>query len=161
MDSSWKEGIWILEKCDIDIKTAEEYIQELEVLPIYHWEPEIYWRPPGNPKWKIIGRFDGFDEMYSYWTEDFNKTLDSLSRQSSKIRKFIGLGSNNNNGKSLRFDILKRDNYRCQICGRDASDGVKLEIDHKVPKSKGGQDTYENLWTLCYDCNRGKSTKSL
>lgn len=60
---------------------------------------------------------------------------------------------------SLRFKVLKRDNYRCCICGRDASDGVKLEIDHTIPKSKGGTNEIENLKTLCYDCNRGKGNK--
>lgn len=63
---------------------------------------------------------------------------------------------------SLRFDVFKRDNYRCQICGRTAQDdNVKLEVDHKLAKSKGGTDTLDNLWTLCFDCNRGKSAKQL
>jgi len=62
---------------------------------------------------------------------------------------------------SLRFDIIKRDGYRCQICGRSAQDGVRLEIDHKHPVSRGGNGNKENLWTLCYECNIGKGAKSL
>ena len=61
----------------------------------------------------------------------------------------------------LRFKIFKRDNYRCQICGRSAQDGVVLEVDHKVPVSKGGSHTPENLWTLCFTCNRGKRDDNL
>lgn len=57
---------------------------------------------------------------------------------------------------SLRFRVFKRDDYRCQICGRSAADGARLEADHKVPRSKGGPDTLANLWTLCFECNRGK-----
>lgn len=57
---------------------------------------------------------------------------------------------------ALRFRILKRDGYRCQLCGQNAQDGVKLEVDHKHPRSKGGTDDPTNLWTLCFDCNRGK-----
>lgn len=62
-----------------------------------------------------------------------------------------------------RFDIFKRDNYRCQICGVSAKDGehVRLEVDHIVPKSKGGSDFDSNTWTLCSECNRGKSDKDL
>ena len=60
---------------------------------------------------------------------------------------------------SLRSDILKRDNYRCQICGSTAQDGVKLHIDHIVPVSKGGQTILSNLQTLCDRCNLGKSNK--
>jgi hypothetical protein len=61
----------------------------------------------------------------------------------------------------LRFAILKRDGYRCQICGRNAQDGVTLEVDHKVPWAKGGTDDPDNLWVLCFDCNHGKRTSDL
>lgn len=57
------------------------------------------------------------------------------------------------------IDVLKRDNFTCQICGRTISDGAKLEVDHRVPVAKGGKSTMDNLWTLCFECNRGKSTK--
>lgn len=60
---------------------------------------------------------------------------------------------------SLRYEILKRDNYRCQICGSTAQDGVKLHIDHIVPVSKGGHTTPNNLRVLCDRCNLGKSDK--
>jgi len=59
-------------------------------------------------------------------------------------------------GERLRFLVLKRDNYRCQLCGAGAQDGVRLAVDHKHPKSQGGPDTLKNLWTLCYPCNQGK-----
>lgn len=60
---------------------------------------------------------------------------------------------------SLRYNILKRDNFRCQICGSNAQDGVKLHVDHIVPVSKGGQTIETNLRTLCDRCNLGKSDK--
>lgn len=56
----------------------------------------------------------------------------------------------------LRFQILKRDNYTCQICGRSAKDGAELEVDHIIPISKGGKTVPNNLQTLCKRCNRGK-----
>jgi hypothetical protein len=61
-----------------------------------------------------------------------------------------------------RFDILKEYDYQCQICGRTAhEDGVKLHVDHKLPKARGGTNDPENLWVLCKDCNLGKGAKSL
>lgn len=63
--------------------------------------------------------------------------------------------------KTMRVKILDRDHYKCCMCGRGAADGVKLEVDHKIPIAKGGTTTEENLWTLCFDCNRGKSDKVL
>jgi len=62
--------------------------------------------------------------------------------------------------KKLRFMILERDKYRCRICGKSANE-TKLEVDHKVPVAKGGTDSLDNLWTLCIDCNRGKSDLSI
>jgi HNH endonuclease len=59
----------------------------------------------------------------------------------------------------LRWEILKRDGYRCVVCGQDAAHGVSLEIDHVVPVSKGGTDDEANLQTLCAPCNRGKSNR--
>lgn len=54
-----------------------------------------------------------------------------------------------------RFLVLKRDQFTCVLCGRSGI-GVKLEVDHKIPVSKGGSNTLDNLQTLCYECNRGK-----
>ena len=60
---------------------------------------------------------------------------------------------------SLRYDVLKRDNFRCTICGRSAADGVTLHVDHIKPVSKGGKTEIDNLRTLCDYCNLGKSDK--
>lgn len=60
---------------------------------------------------------------------------------------------------SIRYDVLRRDNYKCAICGKGNRDGVKLEVDHIIPVSKGGKTEMSNLQTLCERCNRGKSNK--
>ena len=57
--------------------------------------------------------------------------------------------------KKLRFEIFKRDGFKCAYCGK-APPAVTLEIDHIDPKSKGGKDDINNLLTSCFDCNRGK-----
>lgn len=58
---------------------------------------------------------------------------------------------------SVRFDVLKRDR-RCQLCGAASADDV-LEVDHIVPRSKGGSNDPSNLQVLCRTCNRGKSNR--
>ena len=58
--------------------------------------------------------------------------------------------------KRNRFEILKRDGFKCQYCGRGAEE-TRLEVDHIIPKSSGGKDELINLITSCFDCNRGKS----
>lgn len=61
--------------------------------------------------------------------------------------------------KSKRFQVLRRDGFRCRYCGRSPEeDGVRLEVDHVVPVANGGTNHPANLKTSCYDCNRGKGT---
>lgn len=62
--------------------------------------------------------------------------------------------------KSLRFEVFKRDSFTCQYCGRQTPQTI-LEIDHIIPKSKGGTDDINNLITSCFDCNRGKGAVPL
>ena len=49
--------------------------------------------------------------------------------------------------------ILKRDDYKCVICGRGKKDGVDLQVDHIKPKDRGGEATIENGQTLCAQHN--------
>jgi len=60
---------------------------------------------------------------------------------------------------SLRYDVMQRDGFRCQICGATAADGYKLHVDHILPVSKGGKTEMGNLRTLCERCNMGKGAK--
>ena len=55
----------------------------------------------------------------------------------------------------VRFEVLKRDHFTCQYCGRKSPE-VELEVDHIEPYSKTKDNSMENLITACKDCNRGK-----
>jgi hypothetical protein len=63
---------------------------------------------------------------------------------------------------SLRYEVLKRDCFKCVKCGRTPASDQKiiLHIDHIIPWSSGGESNIDNLQTLCSECNLGKSNKS-
>lgn len=63
-------------------------------------------------------------------------------------------------GDKLRFEVFKRDQFKCQYCGSAAPD-VVLHVDHINPVSKGGDNEILNLITSCIDCNSGKSDRLL
>lgn len=64
--------------------------------------------------------------------------------------------------KKLRFEIFKRDCFKCRYCGRSPLDHqVVLALDHVVPHSEGGPADLVNLVTSCEDCNSGKSDRRL
>ena len=54
-----------------------------------------------------------------------------------------------------RFNVFLRDRFSCQYCG----DGHDLTFDHLVPRSRGGQTTWENVVTACSGCNVRKGGK--
>jgi hypothetical protein len=64
-----------------------------------------------------------------------------------------------NPGWRLRFLVMRRDNFRCRICGavQNAHLDVRLDIDHILAWDSGGETVMDNLQTLCNRCNGGKS----
>jgi predicted restriction endonuclease len=48
-----------------------------------------------------------------------------------------------------KSQILKRDDYKCVICGKGLKDGIELQVDHIKPKDLGGKATIDNGQTLC------------
>lgn len=57
--------------------------------------------------------------------------------------------------KSVRFEVFKRDLFKCQYCGSEAPN-VLLHIDHINPVAKDGGNEITNLVTSCAECNLGK-----
>ncbi|NCP84959.1 MAG: HNH endonuclease [Bacteroidetes bacterium] len=62
----------------------------------------------------------------------------------------------NKNIVVTRKNVLKRDANRCQYCGSRES----LTLDHVIPRSRGGGDSWDNLVTCCASCNVKKGNKT-
>ncbi|PWT28412.1 HNH endonuclease [Butyrivibrio fibrisolvens] len=107
-----------------------------------------YTSPAGRNSYCNFRSFSS-DMIYSLIDEiqKDNKRKDSTAYQRSLMTP------------TLRYNILKRDGFKCLLCGRSAEDGIKLHVDHIIPVSKGGKTIYSNLRTLCNECNQGKSDK--
>ncbi|MEK7818575.1 MAG: HNH endonuclease [Bacteroidota bacterium] len=56
-----------------------------------------------------------------------------------------------------RKNILRRDNHQCQYCGKSHS---VLTVDHILPKSRSGEETWENLVCACVGCNNHKGDRT-
>jgi ATP adenylyltransferase len=56
---------------------------------------------------------------------------------------------------SIRYQVLKRAKGRCELCGVPAEKKA-IEVDHILPRNKGGSDDISNLQALCYSCNAMK-----
>jgi hypothetical protein len=64
------------------------------------------------------------------------------------------------NFRPSRKAIYSRDSHTCYICGHEYGEG-QLTLDHVIPHSKGGKNTWENLATCCKTCNSDKGDKLL
>lgn len=102
------------------------------------------------------------DSKYKTYDKDqfikIFKEYTSLKEQ-NKLYEISSRVERSKMSESLRYNVLKRDNYKCQICGATAKEGAKLQVDHIIPVSKGGKTELNNLQTLCSRCNIGKSNK--
>jgi ATP adenylyltransferase len=59
---------------------------------------------------------------------------------------------------SLRYEVLKRAGFRCELCGISADERA-IEVDHIVPRKHGGTDDLPNLQALCFKCNANKGAR--
>jgi|Deesub1362A_J573_1020465.scaffolds.fasta_scaffold01311_13 hypothetical protein len=63
--------------------------------------------------------------------------------------------------ENRRHAVLFRDGYRCQYCGEELVAAGKIaEVDHVIPRSRGGTDTFENLVCACRECNQRKGEQT-
>ncbi|MBN1653134.1 MAG: HNH endonuclease [Deltaproteobacteria bacterium] len=106
---------------------------------------------------KKFGTYNKALIAFGEWVEGVPITEERGNRLHDRKR---GQNTKREIGIRLRFKILKRDYFRCKICGTSPAKDpkVELEVDHIVPWAKGGETVPDNLQTLCSRCNRGKSS---
>lgn len=109
------------------------------------------------------GNAEIVDNHYDYDAEEYikfkvaNPELELYKPSIIRVKKNMKVDFHKT--KLSRENVFKRDNYTCVYCPCD--DRKKLTIDHVIPKSRGGKDTWENLVTACFDCNQEKDDLSL
>lgn len=60
--------------------------------------------------------------------------------------------------KFTRENLFERDNYRCQYCG-NSFEAKELNMDHVIPRDRGGRTSWENIVTSCIQCNTNKANR--
>ena len=77
----------------------------------------------------------------------------------SIIRVFKYVKQNIHKVPLSRENVYRRDNFECVYCG--SSHIKSLTLDHVIPQSKGGKDSWDNLVTACRSCNSEKADLTL
>lgn len=102
---------------------------------ISNFLPHLHW-VESRKHVKIIGTKSPYDGDYIYW--------------SKRLAKYSSLSNS-------MIKMMKSQNFKCTVCGEFFALGERLEIDHIIPKSRGGKDSYENLQLLHRICHVGKT----
>jgi 5-methylcytosine-specific restriction endonuclease McrA len=110
--------------------------------------------------------FDTWREVSEYRARYFREEDDDWVRTvSSEIqvpRVIRLLGYDKLPKQTVKFNrrnIFARDNNQCQYCGRKFPTS-ELSLDHVVPRSKGGQSTWDNIVCACVSCNVRKGGRT-
>lgn len=98
--------------------------------------------------WQILSHKDRSDLKPGQYLLETTKLLPAFKREISKETRAV---------------VLERNGFTCQSCGLAASDPdpfhssrtVRLTMGHIIDKSKGGEDTPQNLRAICTNCNEG------
>lgn len=151
LDSVWNEVPWIIKtfsKSNFERKLGFKRIDFSQLyFPTYTFN---YISSGGNSSMHtdITLNIDNLNKFVVYLSELV------------KFRKSVA-GQRALMTSALREKIKKRDNYTCQHCknSTEKEPNLLLEIDHKIPLSKGGITSEDNLQTLCWKCNRSKGSK--
>lgn len=110
---------------------------------------------------KRFGTFNNALVVFSKWSEAENTTSAQISHEPTILER----KTKRDPSLRLRYLVMKRDCFRCQAewhkkdfpKSPSENASVHLEVDHKIPWSRGGETILENLRTLCSECNKAKS----
>ena len=125
------------------------------VPPILYGAGGMKWsKEKQNEYWKRVK--DKYNaQKRERWRSDPEYRSDHRRRNREKYFREHGKFPKEIGELSTRFRVFLRDRFTCVYCGRKPPD-VQLQIDHVIPKARGGDNTAQNLVTSCRECNIGK-----
>lgn len=130
------------------LRRQPKYLEMLKPLSDYSFGPYI----------KRYGSWPNTLKAFSKWVNKGKKITEHPCLIIPNVKKKTIKRRHIKDG--LRYKVLKRDKFKCVLCGKSPVTDPKiiLHIDHIKPISKGGSETMKNLRTLCSECNLGKMT---
>ena len=110
--------------------------------------------------------FSSWREVSEYRAQHFRREEDDWVRTSTtqiqvpRVIRLLGYEKMpKHTVKFNRRNIFARDNNQCQLCGKKFPT-TELSLDHVVPRSQGGQSTWENVVCACVECNVRKGGRT-
>jgi len=131
-------------------------------------------QPTSKDMVKPLSKYSNYAYVWIFgsWSAALKEFVKLHSKHGKRYRGLIKTNASSgkiknkiqcNVSKTMRFDVMLRDKFKCRLCGASpaVNPKVTLHADHIIPRSKNGETSISNLQTLCSDCNYGKGTKSI
>jgi ATP adenylyltransferase len=140
----------------------KEMMKTIKTMPVH-----VLSAKNKNRKKPIVEEKDGVVRLLAK-PADLKERAEILGACARKLHEYVarrGEGIWNHKwldspaGGAMRLRVLEAGGRRCAICGATHKDRL-LDVDHIIPRSKGGPSTFENLQVLCSKCNRSKGNRS-
>lgn len=148
------------------IKKAASLMQNRPVLVLNADYRPLSWYPLSVCTWQEAVKalfLDRVDVLESYNTHVHSPSMSLPIPCVIVLKRYITPPTH---PPFTRRNLLLRDMYSCQYCGRDGylsdqNNGCTLTMDHVHPKSQGGPKSWENIVASCAPCNTKKADKTL
>ena len=115
------------------------------------------WLPPSLEQ-KVAVQLNEIDHLHHYFPiENIIVEVAEFDIQKIKDPNISGIGYQQGTlyGYNIRNYLLEKHGRKCFYCGKTVSD---FEVEHMIPKIRGGSDRIDNLTLSCHDCNQKKDT---
>ena len=115
------------------------------------------WLPPSLEQ-KTAVQLNEIDHLHHYFPiEKIIVEVAEFDIQKIKDPNISGIGYQQGTlqGYNIRNYLLEKHNRKCFYCGKSVS---KFEVEHMLPKSRGGSNRIDNLTLSCHECNQKKDT---
>lgn len=115
------------------------------------------WLPP-SLKQKVAVQINEINHLHRYFPiETIIVEVAEFDIQKIKDPNISGIEYQQGTlqGYNIRNYLLEKYNRKCFYCGKTVSD---FEVEHMIPKARGGSNRIDNLTLSCHDCNQKKDT---
>ncbi|MBF2065256.1 MAG: group II intron reverse transcriptase/maturase [Calothrix sp. C42_A2020_038] len=127
------------------------------------WVMNKYWHTIGGNNWEFAAKEEGRTRKLIRYAETsivrHVKVKGNASPFDGNLVYWSARMGNNPMMPTKVATLLKRQNGKCAHCGLYFRENDVMEVDHIIPKSKGGKDEYKNLQLLHRHCHDNKTTK--